>query len=101
MKRFLTIAVLGLTGLAGIAAAEAQDVRKYRGDGPRHESRVEHRRSHGFRKPFRRHEAPRVERVWVPARHESRFVGYDHCGKPIYRSVCVSEGYWTTRPVCN
>jgi hypothetical protein len=97
MKTMLTVAILGLTGLAGVAGAEAQDVRTYRRDGPRHESRYESHRQPASWWQFWRHRTPRVERVWVPARYESRFAGTDHCGRPIYRSVCVSEGYWTTR----
>jgi len=95
MKTFLTAAILGLTGLAGVAGAEAQDVHKYRGGNePRHERRDEPR---GFYRNRHREAAPRVERVWVPARFETRIVGYDHCGKPIYNQICVSAGYWTTR----
>jgi hypothetical protein len=97
MKTFLFAGILGLAGAVG---AEAQDVHNYRNDGPRQESRYEGRRQTGFWSFFRRHRA-HSERVWVPARYESRFAGYDHCGKPIYRSVCVCEGYWTTRPVCD
>ena len=100
MKTILTVAILGLTGLAGAVGAEAQDVRRYRNDDHR-ETRVEYRHPSWFSRLFRRHSAPRVERVWVPARYESRFSGYDHCGKPIHRSVCVCEGYWTSRPVCD
>jgi hypothetical protein len=94
MKTLMTAAILGLTGLAGVAGAEAQDVHKYRGgQEPRHERRV-HRNFNRFR---HRESAPRIERVWVPARFETRIVGYDHCGKPICGQVCISAGYWTTR----
>jgi len=27
------------------------------------------------------------------------FAGYDHCGKPVYNTICVSAGYWDTRTV--
>lgn len=91
MKTVLTAAILGLTGLAGVSAAEAQDQRHYRGES-RHERSYSHPRHH-------RHQAPSFEWVWVPARYESRFAGYDPCGMPVYRRVCVSEGYWTRRPV--
>jgi hypothetical protein len=97
MKTFLFAGILGLAGALG---AEAQDVHKYRNDRPRHESRYEAQRHSGFWSFFRRHRA-HPSRVWVPARYETRIVGYDHCGKPIYKSVCVTEGYWTTRPVCD
>ena len=100
MKTILTAAILGLTGLAGAAGAEAQDVHRYRND-DRRETRVEVHRPWFSFSFFRGHHEPRVERVWVPARYESRFSGYDHCGKPLYRSVCVSEGHWTTRPACD
>jgi hypothetical protein len=103
MKTFLTAAILGLTGLAGLTGAEAQDVHKYRGgNDSRHEQRHEPRRDDrgrfhtsfrfGFHTP-----APRMERVWVPARFETVIVGYDHCNRPIYNTVCVSAGYWTMR----
>ena len=117
MKTFLTAAILGLTGLAGMTGAEAQDVHKYRGGNePRHDSRVQPRhdprqeprvehRNHdrgGFRAFFSfGHRAPetRVERYWVAPRTETVFAGYDSCGKPVYNTVCVSAGYWATRTV--
>ena len=40
-----------------------------------------------------------AEAVSAP-RFEMRITGYDHCGKPIYGQVCISAGYWSTRP-CN
>jgi len=40
------------------------------------------------------HRIPIYHRVWVPARYEQVFVGYDRCGYPVYRTVCVSEGYY-------
>jgi hypothetical protein len=96
MKTFLTAAILGLTGLAGAAGADAQDVRKYRND--RDDHKIERRHHRG---DFRRHrETARVERYWVPARTESVFSGYDHCGKPVYRTVCI-PGHWATRPICD
>jgi len=95
MKTILTAAILGLTGLAGAAGAEAQESHRTRNNDCR-ETRIEvHRPWFSF--SFFRHHEPRGERVWVPARYESRFEGYDPCGKPIYRQVCVSDGYWTTR----
>jgi hypothetical protein len=102
MKTFLTAAILGLTSLAGAAGASADD-----GCAPRHhDSRVESRTPYrhqvgNYRRHWWQFWAPRAERVWVPARYESRIAGYDHCGKPIYRSVCVCEGYWTTRRACD
>jgi hypothetical protein len=109
MKTFLTAAILGLTGLAGAAGAQAQDVHKFRGGSePRHETRVQtrhepRREDHGgFRAFFgfaRREPAPRIETTWVAPRYEAVFAGYDSCGKPVYTTVCVSAGYWATRPV--
>src|SRR6185295_12187287 len=96
MKSFL---IAGILGLAGAAGAAAQDVHKYRNDGPRHEARGEVHRRSGFLSFFHRHR-DHTERVWVPARYESRITGYDHCGKPLYAQVCINAGYWTTRPVC-
>lgn len=97
MKTFLFAGILGLAGAVG---AEAQDAHKYRYDGPRHESRYEGHHRSGFWSFFwgsRSHS----HRVWVPARYETRVVGYDHCGKPITRSVIVCEGHWETRPICD
>jgi len=97
MKTFLTAAILGVTGLAGVSGAEAQDVHKYRGGNePRHERRDE-RRDHN--RNHRRGPAP-VERIWIAPRFETRITGTDHCGKPIYGQVCIAAGYWSTRP-CN
>jgi hypothetical protein len=39
---------------------------------------------------------PVYNRVWVPARYETVFVGYGCFGTPIYRTVCVSPGHWET-----
>ena len=33
---------------------------------------------------------------WVPPVHETVCVGRDHCGRPIYRQVCVRRGYYRT-----
>ena len=97
MKTFLTAAILGVTGLAGVAGAEAQDVHQYRGgNATRHERRDDHR---GFYRNHHR-ETVRMERFWVAPRFETRIVGYDHCGRPITSQVCIAAGYWSTRP-CN
>jgi len=32
--------------------------------------------------------------VWVPVRYDTVFAGYDFCGRPIYRTVCVSAGHY-------
>jgi hypothetical protein len=99
MKTMLTAAILGITGLAGAAGAEAQDLRHYRND--RHDRRVEsrHRPRHDYRRDYRpaRPIAPRMERYWVAPRYETVYVGVDHCGRPQYRTVCVSAGYWAYR----
>ena len=42
------------------------------------------------------HEIPVYNQIWIPARHESVIVGYDHCGRPLYRAVCVSPGHYET-----
>lgn len=97
MKTFLFAGILGLAGAVG---AEAQDAHKYRNDGPRHESRYEGHRRSGFWSFFRGHRT-HGNRVWVPARYETRIVGYDHCGMPITRSILVCEGHWATRPICD
>ena len=116
MKTILTAAILGLTGLAGAVSADAQDVHKYRsGNGhqqarpePRHDYRPEQRHDNRFEfRHDRRPEfhgrvtvAPRLEWFWVPARYDTVFSGYE-CGKPVYRTVCVSAGYWSTRVACD
>ena len=38
--------------------------------------------------------APVYVQQWVPPVHETVFVGRDHCGRPIYREVCVRRGYY-------
>ncbi|MBV8878449.1 MAG: hypothetical protein JO332_00660 [Planctomycetaceae bacterium] len=83
MKTMVTLAILGITGLAGAAGAEANDghrARDYRRPATHH--RIERR--------------DRRERVWIPARYETRVVGYE-CGRPITRQVCISEGHWSFR----
>ena len=111
MKTFLTAAILGLTGLAGAVSADAQDVRRHptnnpprteSGHEPRHEPRgdfrrePEHRGFFGFHFGFSPRPAPRVEQVWIAPRYETIIAGYE-CGRPVYRTVCAAEGYWTTR----
>ena len=87
MKTIVTAAVLALAGLAGASGADAQD---YRNHGPRQgQPRVEQHRRH------RSFPAPHRTRIWVPARYETRFAGYDNCGRPIHRSVCVTAGHWS------
>jgi hypothetical protein len=39
-------------------------------------------------------QVPIYQSVWVPARYQQVFVGYDRCGAPIYRTVCVSGGHY-------
>ena len=78
MKKILTAAILGLTGLAGAVGAEANDGPR-RGPEP---SRVHEYRSHRHREEHGRGPAPRFERVYV---------GRDACGRPIYRVVRLPE----------
>ena len=42
-------------------------------------------------------------KVWVPPKTAKKVVGYDAKGKPIYRDVVVSPGYYKTKYVdkCN
>ncbi|MBK6939528.1 MAG: hypothetical protein IPH13_04865 [Planctomycetes bacterium] len=42
-------------------------------------------------------------KVWVPPKTAKKVVGYDAKGKPIYREVVVSPGYYRTKYVdkCN
>ena len=96
MKTFLTAAILGVTGLAGVAGAEAQDVHKYRGGtATRHERRDDHR---DFRRNRHRETVARGA-VLGPPRYRDPHLGYDHCGRPITSQVCVAAGYWSTRPL--
>ncbi|HVR73661.1 MAG TPA: hypothetical protein VMT52_04990, partial [Planctomycetota bacterium] len=37
---------------------------------------------------------PYYTKVWVPAAHERRIVGYDSCHRPIFRTVCVRPGFY-------
>ena len=37
-----------------------------------------------------------TDRSWVAPVHQTVLTGYDHCGRPIYQQVCVSQGYWRT-----
>ena len=78
MKKILTAAILGLTGLVGAAGAEANDGPR-RGPEP---ARAHHARRHDPRGEQRRLHAPRFERVYV---------GRDACGRPIYRLVRVPQ----------
>lgn len=72
--------------------------------GPRHR-RVFGHRSHRVRHVYRGHHGhrhvhrhcsrvPVYSKVWVPPRYERVFTGYDHHGRPRYRTVCVSAGYY-------
>ena len=90
MKIMMSALILGVAGLAGSARADAQ-VERRPAHGP---IRVE-----GHRRP-RIEPERRTERVWIAPRYESRCEGTDRCGAPIYRTVCVHEGYWTLRDVC-
>jgi hypothetical protein len=38
---------------------------------------------------------PVYQEIWIPAAYQTVVVGYDRCGRPIVRTVCVREGYWT------
>ena len=39
-------------------------------------------------------QVPIYRQVWVPARYQQVFVGYDRCGAPVYRTVFVSGGHY-------
>ena len=83
MKKILTLAILGLTGLAGAARAEAND--GHRGREVRH--------------PVERRDHYRPNRIWIAPRYETRIVGYD-CGRPLTRVLLVAPGYWSDGPAC-
>jgi hypothetical protein len=84
MKKILTLVILGVTGLAGAAGAEANDGRRTHDYRPH---TVEHRESH------------RPGRVWIAPRYESRIVRYE-CGRPVYGQVLVSAGHWSFEAEC-
>jgi hypothetical protein len=96
MKTIVTAAVLALVGLGGAAGADAQEHRSHPSGGGQHRDLRAHRH-----RVERVEHAPRLERIWIAPRYETVFAGYDHCGKPLVRTVCISEGRWTTRPVCD
>jgi hypothetical protein len=83
MKKILTLAILGVTCLAGAAGAEANDGHRGRESRPP----VEHRYPH------------RPGRVWIAPRYETRIVGYE-CGRPTTSVVLIAPGYWSDGPVC-
>lgn len=86
MRKILTAAILGLTGFAGVAVAEADDG---------HRGRDHRRPAHHVRL----HRSRPVLRTWVPPRYDTRIVGYD-CGRPVTRVVLVTPGYWSLGPAC-
>jgi hypothetical protein len=65
-------------------------------------------RHHGHHRPFipapvivaapvHNHYVPvSPRRIWVEPVYQQQFVGYDCNGQPIYRTVCVNQGYWRT-----
>ena len=40
------------------------------------------------------HWVTHYERVWVPPTYRTVFSGYNACGHPIYRNICVRAGYY-------
>jgi hypothetical protein len=38
--------------------------------------------------------APIYREVWVPAQYDTVIAGYDRCGRPVYRTVCVGAGHY-------
>lgn len=124
MMRLMTLAILGAGGLLlGVPDADAQQcyrsTRRVRSYGQeRYGYGYGHRYGSGFRvqlgypgASFSYRRAPRHyssrhcgrcrpigERVWVnQPRYQNVFVGYDLCGRPVTRTVCVSSGHWATR----
>jgi hypothetical protein len=68
--------------------------------------RHHYRHGHGYgRHSYRVHDGlslshhvhvrvPFYEQVWVPPVYETVFCGYDRCGRPRYRQVCVRAGFY-------
>lgn len=92
MKTLVTAVVLALAGLGGAVGADAQEHRPRPSEGGQNRELRVHR--------YRAEHALRMERIWIAPSYKAVLAGYDHCGKPVYRTVCISEGCWTTRPVC-
>jgi hypothetical protein len=46
------------------------------------------------RQTHHHHFVAHYERVWVAPVYRSVFSGYNSCGHPIYRNVCVRNGYY-------
>ena len=53
-----------------------------------------HRLGLPVRSVHRHHWVTRYERVWVPPVYRTVFAGYDACGRPSYRNLCVRAGYY-------
>lgn len=84
MKKILTVAILGLTGLVRAAGAEANDGR----------------RPHEYRNhPAAERREHRPGRIWIAPRYENRIVRYE-CGRPVYGQVLVSAGHWSFEAEC-
>lgn len=65
--------------------------------------RGHYRRGPGYRHHHRRAVRVRVpvyEKIWVPPVYRTVCHGYDSCGRPIYRQVCIREGYYRTVIKC-
>ena len=58
-------------------------------------------RRHHRRARRRARRARHVRRVWVAPVYREVIVGYNHCGHPVYRSICVREGYYRTVSLCH
>ncbi len=102
MKRTLTIVALVLAGLFAFPMTASADHRRGRWgfgfgfgfDGGYFQAGY----SGGHHQP-RRHvhvhsRSPIYTRVWVPAVYDTVILGYDHCGRPIHRTVMVRCGYY-------
>ena len=115
MKRTLAILSLLTLGAFGMpSTADAGDWNFRAGFGPRggsvgvrydgrrrYKGSNYYRRGHGGRhhsgydRPYRRaRHAYRSHRTWIAPVYRNTCVGYDRCGAPIYRPVCVRRGYW-------
>ena len=112
MKRWIVISALAMAVTLGTSAsAEAKDRWSFSfgfgshgsqirvGYGNNHNRVGHHRVGHSrhARRIHRHHRhvrVPRYRQVWIQPTYDTIVVGYDHHHRPIYRRVCVRQGYY-------
>jgi hypothetical protein len=83
-------------GSVGVRYGNHGNYRNYNNYGGHRRGHHYRNRRHSYRHSYRhaRHHY-RSHRVWIAPAYETIVVGYDHCGEPIYRRICVRRGYWS------